>query len=67
MQHAAFLDIALVTDVDQLIVAADCRAEPDADALAESDFADQRGGVGDVRGWMNLGDVLVKLIDGYGN
>src|SRR5690606_9993560 len=43
VQHAAILDVGVLTNVDKLVVAAQHGVEPDAGAGLEADLADQTG------------------------
>ena len=44
VEHRVLLQVGIAADDDQLTVAANDRPEPDADALAEFDLADDHGG-----------------------
>ena len=63
MQHAALLYVAVIADLDRLIVAAQRYIRPDADARSENHGADDGGGVEYVRARIDLRDALAQLVD----
>ncbi|MNG08870.1 hypothetical protein D3C84_922570 [compost metagenome] len=62
MHHRAVLDVAVLADVDQFVIAAQHRAEPDVGTGLQAHLADQRGGGRRPAAWMGFDPQVAQTV-----
>ncbi|MOA26686.1 hypothetical protein D3C78_1474980 [compost metagenome] len=62
VHHGAVLDVAVLADQDQLVVAAQHGVEPDVGALLQLDLAHQHGIGGDPALWMGFDAGVAQAV-----